>query len=113
MLWIHADPEVLAAMWQWKQIIDVKGRSVVGIAKVTLEKKPCSVGECNLANFMADAMVHHYITSAQGMDDWNGSIVGLVPSGDIRTSINKGGMSDGIFVKFSFQVFLLNRFAPQ
>lgn len=90
---MYLDPEVLTALHPWKQIIDAKGRSVIGISKVALEKKPCSVGECDLANFMADAMVHHFIAKAHRSNQWNGAVIGLVPTGDIRATIDKGGTS--------------------
>lgn len=84
------DPEALIALRPWKQLVDAKGSSVVGISKVVLDKRPCTSRECNIGNFIADALVHHHIIEAQGTDDWIGTIVGLVPCGDIRTSINKG-----------------------
>lgn len=86
------DPEVLVAMRPWKEIIDAKGNTVVGISKVLLEKRRCSGRECNIGNFIADALVFNHIMEAQGTDDWIGTIVALVPCGDIRTSINKGSM---------------------
>lgn len=79
------------AIRPWKEIIDAKGASVVGISKVVLDKRPCAVRECNLGNFVADAMVYHHIMEAQGTDEWRETIVGLVPAGAIRTTISKGG----------------------
>lgn len=81
----------MEAIRPWKEIIDAKGSSVVGVSKVVLDKRPCNVRECNLGNFMGDALVHHHISQAQGTDEWKGTIVGLVPAGAIRTTINKGG----------------------
>lgn len=77
-------------MREWKAIIDAKGNSVVGVSNVLLDQRQCKIQECNLGNFIADALVHHHKTEAEDTDDWNGSIVALVPSGDIRTSINIG-----------------------
>lgn len=89
------------AIRPWKEIIDAKGASVVGISKVVLDKRPCAVRECNLGNFVADAMVYHHIMEAQGTDEWRETIVGLVPAGAIRTTISKGGNYPNAFSLFS------------
>lgn len=51
--------------------------------------------ECNLGNFVADALVHYYITELSGKNKgaWLDSVVGLVPTGAIRTTLNKGKIS--------------------
>lgn len=48
--------------------------------------------ECNLGNFVADALVHYYVTELSGINEkpWLDSVVGLVPNGAIRTTLNKG-----------------------
>lgn len=107
------DPEVLAELRPWKQIIDAQGHSVVGISKVPLEKKLCSVGECDLANFMADALVHHFMAEAHKSNQWNGAVIGLVPTGDIRTTIDKGGTSHYLHWNFSVLIrFSLEKHEP-
>lgn len=83
---------MLTAIQPWKKIIDAKGQRIVGVTKVPLQKIPCSMRECNLGNFVADALVHYFITELSGVnkDPWLDSVVGLVPTGAIRTTLNKG-----------------------
>lgn len=86
------DPEVLAAIEPWKKDIDERGKRIVGVTKVPLQKEPCSKRECNLGNFVADAFVHYYITEVSGKNQGalTDSVVGLVPTGAIRTTLNTG-----------------------
>lgn len=76
----------MAAILPWKKIIDAKGKSVIGISKVVLDKSSCNAEECNLGNFVADAMVHHHMKH----ENTTKTIVGIIGYGEIRTSINKG-----------------------
>lgn len=84
---------MVAAIQPWKQIIDKDGSKVVGISKVLLDKSSCGFRECNLGNFVADAFVHYYLTEVSGKENaWNHSIIGLVPAGSVRTTLNVGRM---------------------
>lgn len=82
----------MKAIQPWKEIIDAKGQRIVGETKVPLQKIPCSMRECNLGNFVADALVHYYVTELSGINEKPllDSVVGLVPTGAIRTTLNKG-----------------------
>ncbi|XP_055294825.1 apyrase-like [Sitodiplosis mosellana] len=92
---IKPDEEVLKAIQPWKEIIDAKGQRIVGKTKVTLLNTPCSMRECNLGNFVADALAHYYITELTGKNEgaWLQSVIALVPTGAIRTTLNKGSIS--------------------
>lgn len=86
------DPEVLAGIQPWKQLIDAKGMQIVGHSESLLLKSPCEFEECKLGNFFADALVHHYKTSLcdkQG-NPCSEPIIGMVNSGSIRANINAG-----------------------
>lgn len=52
------DDKVLDAMRPWKEFIDIRGTAVFGKTLVNLSKKYCDAQECNLGNFVCDAMVH-------------------------------------------------------
>lgn len=87
------DPEILKAIEPWKKIIDEKGSKTVGRTKVPLKKGPCSSRECNLGNFIGDALIFYYISTLTGSNKnpWTDPIIALVPTGSIRTTINAGG----------------------
>lgn len=85
------DSQILAAIQPWKKIIDAKGMRTVGETKVTLQQVRCGVQECNLGNFIADALVHYYVTSLSGKNEpWDDSIIALVPFGSMRATLNAG-----------------------
>lgn len=87
-----SDPDVLKAIQPWKEIIDKKGKETIGLTKVPLQRLTCNMEECNLGNFIADALVHYYVTQLSGRENeaWNSSIIALVPVGAIRTTLNVG-----------------------
>lgn len=65
----------------------------MGISKVLLDKSSCGFRECNLGNFVADALVHYYLNKVSGKENaCNDSIIGLVPAGAVRTTLNIGRM---------------------
>lgn len=76
-------------------MIDKKGKDIVGYTKVPLQKEPCSMRECNLGNFVADALVHYYVSELSGKETgaWTEPIIGLVPTGSIRTTLKPGRKS--------------------
>lgn len=82
----------MEAIKPWKESIDTKGKQIVGKTKVPLQKYPCSNRECNLGNFVADALVHYYIATVTGEngEPWTESAIALVPFGAIRTTLNAG-----------------------
>lgn len=83
---LYSDPEIMEAIEPWKGNIDEKGRQIVGKTNVPLLKYPCSNQECNLGNFVADALVDSYLRK----NPWTEPIIGLVPFGAIRTALDAG-----------------------
>lgn len=85
------DPEIVAAIQPWKKIIDTRGQHSVGVTKVTL-RKPCERRECNIGNFIADALLHYYITSLSGdpEEPWKDSIIAIVNQATVRNTLNAG-----------------------
>lgn len=81
------DPEILAALQPWKEIIDAQSKKQIGITKVPLRQESCKREECNIGNFVADAFVQYYTKEQASCND---SIIGLVNSGGIRTTLNAG-----------------------
>lgn len=90
---IPLDPEVLAALQPWKELIDARGMQVVGHSENVLLKSPCEFEECKLGNFFADALVDHYKTSLcdSQRNPCFEPIIGMVNSGSIRADLHAGG----------------------
>lgn len=44
-------------MVPWKEVVDQVGKQVLGETKVLLKQTDCSFGDCNIGNFIAEAMV--------------------------------------------------------
>lgn len=82
----------MAALKPWKGEIDAKGKRTVGLTKVPLERYPCTNRECNLGNFVADALVHHFVSDLSGSSSelWTDPVIALVPAGAIRTTLEAG-----------------------
>lgn len=79
-------------MQPWKNIVDKKGSEVIGVSEVPLYKKPCRRQECRLGNFIADALIHYYVTQLSVHDNeiWEDSVIALVPDGMMRKTLNAG-----------------------
>ena len=54
----NLDAIVTAALTEWRKEIDSDGNRVIGVSAVDLQQKECSTGECNLGNFVTDAMLY-------------------------------------------------------
>ncbi len=83
---------------------------VIGITKVHLDGSNCRFNECNIGNLITDAFVHTRIIkySGPGMTD---ASVGLIGSGDIRSSIKKGKIRFfdlGSVLPFENQLVVIN-----
>ena len=56
----NADPQILRDLQPWKKRADKLGKREVGSTKVYLEGlNTCRSRECNLGDFIADAMVDY------------------------------------------------------
>lgn len=55
---IILDPLVVEALKPWRKEINLIGNRVIGRSAVYLQQKECSTGECNLGNFVTDAMLY-------------------------------------------------------
>ncbi|XP_031636271.1 apyrase-like isoform X2 [Contarinia nasturtii] len=92
---IVPDSNVMDAITPWKEVIDAKGKRVLGHTKVPLKITSCFTKECNLGNFAADALVHYYITELSGRNEnqWTEPIIGIINCGGVRTEIGAGPIS--------------------
>lgn len=82
----------MAALQPWKQIIDQEGMREVGISKVQLSRSACSVAECNMGSFIADAYAYAMLPDAEA-GDWTYAPIVVFAVGGIRTTLEKGSLS--------------------
>lgn len=84
---VEQDPKILKAMKPWKIAVDKVAKSTLGKSRVYLDNK-CKRRECNLGNFIADAMVDSYVQKAENRTYWTYAAVGVMNPGGIRAPID-------------------------
>lgn len=89
---LKLDPDVLAAIKPWKEIIDGRGQQTVGTTKVVLLKKPCEWNECHFGNFVTDAFVHYYMQDFTGKSgaQLQEPVIALLNAGSLRANLKPG-----------------------
>ncbi|XP_043280622.1 apyrase [Venturia canescens] len=83
---IRQDPQILKALEPWKTAVDSIGKKEIGTTKVVL-RNDCRKNECNLANFVTDAMVDAWMNEAENGSYWTYAAVACTNSGGLRTPI--------------------------
>ncbi|CRK95992.1 CLUMA_CG009432, isoform B, partial [Clunio marinus] len=84
---IPRDPDVLALLETYRPGILELENDIVGITKVLLDGS-CRRNECNLGNFLADAMVDWYAFKYESNEFWTDASIALLQGGGIRASID-------------------------
>lgn len=93
------DPAIVAELQPWKQIIDREGLRVIGTTKVDLSIDNCTVGECNIGSFFADAFALAMIDDGnKEEEDWTHASIVFIAVDGIRTSLSKGNITYGDLV---------------
>ncbi|XP_067638714.1 apyrase isoform X3 [Eurosta solidaginis] len=88
---VAEDPETVAAIQPFKTEIDRVGSTVQGEARVTLQKSTCTTGECNLGNFLCDALIYAFVgTTPFSEKNWTNVSIAILNNGAMRVPINKG-----------------------
>lgn len=75
----------------YRPVVEKFGKIVIGTTMVLLDGHSCRYKECNLGNFITDAMVYQHArnyTSIAG--EWTDVSIGLMQAGGIRSSIDDG-----------------------
>lgn len=85
------DPDVLTVLEKYRPGITALQTQVVGRSVVHLNGT-CRFNECNVGNFITDAMVFQYARDYEG-DYWTDAAVALLQSGGIRTSLDIGNVT--------------------
>lgn len=88
------DEQMLQDMKPWKAQVEAQGHVVLGESIVELDKQThdCYSGECSLGNFVADAMVSHYV--GKGPEGtWTAAAIAFINAGGLRTNIEPGDIT--------------------
>ncbi|XP_047991993.1 protein 5NUC-like isoform X3 [Leguminivora glycinivorella] len=83
---VPQDPEVLTIVNRYRGEVLKISEVVIGNSSVILDGHSCRLRECNLGNFITDAMVHKYASSYKGVG-WTDAPIAIMQGGGIRTSI--------------------------
>lgn len=85
------DPEVMAAIQPWKEIVDVKGKEIVGSIKVTGSNNGCYYGECLMGTLQAEAMLQSVLDSDD--EGWAYATVAITNPGGVRGPLLSGELT--------------------
>ncbi|KAI4455141.1 nucleotidase-related [Holotrichia oblita] len=97
---IQQDLTINELLEPYRLVVEEVGNRVLGTSKVYLDQGSCRYSECNLGNFMTDAMVAYYANNFTDTK-WTKAAIGIVNAGGIRTSISAGGMAQFIYITFN------------
>ncbi|PIK56976.1 putative 5'-nucleotidase-like [Apostichopus japonicus] len=94
---IEKDPEMFAEMLRWNEQVQAVALSVIGKSVVELDGNfySCGIGECNLGNVLADAMVFSYIDESVDHEGWTTVSLAINTAGSIQSSLEKGEIRIG------------------
>ncbi|KAG5676388.1 hypothetical protein PVAND_006228 [Polypedilum vanderplanki] len=90
---VAQDPEVLAAIQPWKQIIDMEGQKIVGSIKFTASSSGCYNGDCLMGNLQADAMAYSAFLEDDEEGAWTYATIAITNPGGVRGSLISGELS--------------------
>ncbi|XP_011253188.1 apyrase isoform X2 [Camponotus floridanus] len=91
---IPEDPEILEALKPWKKEVDAVALEKIGSTRVFLSHQ-CYSEECNMGNFVTDAMVNAFVDSAENKNHWTYAAVACQNAGGLRTSIEESEITYG------------------
>jgi len=94
---VPQDPAINELLQPYKDAVAVKGDQVIGYTETYLDFSNCYTLECNIGNFLADAMVASYIDKAEP-GTWTYASIGILNAGGIRSSVPQGNISYGDMV---------------
>ncbi|XP_046802612.1 apyrase isoform X3 [Lucilia cuprina] len=91
---VPEDFSVTEALKPWRQEIESVGNRVIGRSAVYLQQKECSTGECNLGNFVTDAMLHAFLEE-QNYDgpNWSNITIAFTAQSHFRVPLQPGNIT--------------------
>ncbi|XP_014477409.1 PREDICTED: apyrase isoform X2 [Dinoponera quadriceps] len=91
---IEEDEGILKELEPWKKEVDAKAMKKIGSSRVALDYR-CRNKECNLGNFITDAMVDAYVDAIDDKSYWTYAAVACTNAGGIRTSLEPTDITYG------------------
>lgn len=85
---IPIDPEVSLALDKYRPAVESLRKHIIGYTKV-YGSNDCRSSECNLGNFITDAIVYNRASQYFG-SSWTDAAIAFVNGGSIRTSLPPG-----------------------
>ncbi|GJQ83469.1 hypothetical protein Trydic_g8594 [Trypoxylus dichotomus] len=87
---IPQDSRINDLLEPYRLEVEAAGNQVLGTSKVFLNSY-CRYAECNLGNFLTDAMVAYY--ASESNETWTKAAIGIINAGGIRTSMDIGDIT--------------------
>lgn len=88
---IPRDPQMLRLLDEYQSVINTMSKQIIGKTKTSLDPE-CHLGECNLGNFVTDALIYSRAKQYMG-SFWTDASVAIVNDGAIRAKISVGNIS--------------------
>ncbi|CAH0694532.1 unnamed protein product [Spodoptera exigua] len=85
---ITQDPAVLEIVNYYQESVQNITEQVIGNTSTFVDGHSCRIKECNMGNFMADAVIHNYVSNYRGQG-WTDAPIAVIHSGGIRSSFDK------------------------
>lgn len=101
------DPEVVAMLGPWREIVRQEGAQLLGFATSTMERNDCFLRECLLGNLLADASVAAFSGSGRLRPTEEPVHICLVHVGATRNTLHEG--SEYIFIIMLFSATISYR----
>lgn len=95
------DPEVVAMLGPWREIVRQEGAQLLGFASATMERNDCFLRECLLGNLLADASVAAVSGSGRLRPTEEPLRICLVHVGATRNTLHEGSEYIFIIILFS------------
>ena len=93
----------------WKVEVDKVANEEVGrtFTRLDGEYSKCGTQECNMGNFLADAMVFSELL-VMSSSDWSQAPIAITTAGSIRASVDSGNICLFFSIGKIFQVLIIN-----
>ncbi|XP_047032318.1 protein 5NUC-like isoform X4 [Helicoverpa zea] len=85
---IPQDPTVLEIVNTYSKNMVAITETIIGNTSVYVDGQTCRLKECNMGNFISDAIIYKYASVYRGQG-WTDAPIAIIHSGGIRSSFNK------------------------
>lgn len=88
---IPRDPQILRLLDEYQSIINAISKQIIGSTKTSLDPN-CRSVECNMGNFVMDAVVYNRAKQYKG-PYWTDAAIAVMNGGGIRSTVPVGNIS--------------------